>query len=827
MSSFLEKYCDTLNQLHRFLYHENLNDNDVESICSLLLKRTLLLAFYDSILTNNDFSGEKSKNISKDSDNFLVKTSTHPFSKIAEFFFPLNWNQINNFTEKRRINNIIDQFHKICLHHLTCSSFADRPKLNPEIFQSIYFFETTQRRGAVYTPSQVTYWMVKSCFQHHFAIHLGNNIFSPKGIYLLDKTKIDMLKNYILKIRVLDIAVGSGTFYLAAFDYLMAFYTQLGFDCEFAIKHILTTNLYGIDIDESALQVCKCRLAIDIINKNTSIDADELLWILKNTKLKIGNSVIGLTTEPISSKYSRKEEFNDLFFKQIKKSEVIDIDFIKKMKIFHWFLEFPEICRSSFNIIIGNPPYIGYRYINQKEKRILKTIYPKIYTGLNDYYYYFISRALQLLSPDGYCSLIVARYFLEARYAKKLRTDLIDQGYIDTIIDFRSFKIFPKGINTTIIFLTKFPSSNYAHNNRMIILKNLNLPLQTLLQELQEIWENPHQNNTPHFKQFKVSNLDLINGRYLSASKPLRKILEKIEKVSKPLSSVCDIGTGYHSGKDRVFSENIININGKIYGVKRNNGICERFPLERNLVKEILKTTNILPFVVEWNQKYVLLTRRGINIDNYPLTKYYLEQFKDVLMDRYEVKNHTAKWYEIAQIRNPHLFKAKIKVICPYRARTPRFAIDEEQRYTSIDCTSIIPKKSCTLSIYYILGVLNSELIESYLYMQAKKLDAQKIELYPKTIGGIPLIIPTSAKKLAIAKEIELITKNLCFWFRSFTFSPIQRQNLLNHGKKGILKFEIDNKGLNEQIKQLDMLVYRIYDVENQIHIIKKDVIHP
>jgi hypothetical protein len=76
---------------------------------------------------------------------------------------------------------------------------------------------------------------------------------------------------------------------------------------------------------------------------------------------------------------------------------------------FHWFLEFPEIAaRGGFDCILGNPPYLGGKklsttYGKQFLNFVLESFSP---TGSMDLVGFFLRRMYNLLSSDGFVSLI-------------------------------------------------------------------------------------------------------------------------------------------------------------------------------------------------------------------------------------------------------------------------------------------------------------------------------------------------------------------------------------------------------------------------------------
>ncbi|MFX1507216.1 MAG: Eco57I restriction-modification methylase domain-containing protein, partial [Promethearchaeota archaeon] len=555
-------------------------------------------------------------------------------------------------TERKIVNSTLKNFIKTFTWDLNLKSQIDETTVTPVIFETIYYLENLGNLGLAYTPYILATWMIKSCFQRHLGRILNIKHFSLNNLESVDGDMIETLKKTISEIRILDISVGSGTFYLAALEFLLALHKRL-FQEEKApsIKKILKNNLYGIDIDEKALKICKIRLILLLLEENPNFQINDILEILNSINLKTGNTLVGFITDPKYDKNFDNNDFKRYLLEGIENEINNGQQFINDLKVFHWYNVFPEVFKttgiSGFDIIMGNPPYIGYRYLDDVQKRILKNLFPKIYTGLNDYYYYFIWRVQQLLTPNGSSALLVARYFLEARYAKKLRSHLVSSKSIDILIDFREFKLFPKGINSVILYMTNYINSN--DNIPVYILKNHKIPLQTVLQELDTIFDSNHLADKTRFQNFMYIQTELTDSRFLLVPRTLKDLINRIEDQGVPLNQVCDIGTGYHSGKDLIFSPNIIEEEGGFYVEIKEQDTIIRHSLEKDVIKRIIKSTDILPYRInEVKKKYVIFTKRGININDYPLTKQYLEKYKEVLKKRYEVRKSLAKWYEIA-----------------------------------------------------------------------------------------------------------------------------------------------------------------------------------
>lgn len=80
-----------------------------------------------------------------------------------------------------------------------------------------------------------------------------------------------------------------------------------------------------------------------------------------------------------------------------------------------WQLDFARVFKEKggFDIVIGNPPYIGFHKVPDKEynKKHFFTA-----DGKYDFYVLFIERAIQLTSATGFASYICPSYFYKRNY---------------------------------------------------------------------------------------------------------------------------------------------------------------------------------------------------------------------------------------------------------------------------------------------------------------------------------------------------------------------------------------------------------------------------
>ncbi|MDE2650974.1 MAG: Eco57I restriction-modification methylase domain-containing protein, partial [Chloroflexota bacterium] len=286
--------------------------------------------------------------------------------------------------------------------------------------------EVRKAGGVYYTPAYIVDYIVENT--------LGN--------LLAGKTP-----EQAAKLRALDPACGSGSFLTGTYQYLLDWHidyyrrhpaqyrnrrreTADGMILTTSEKRrILLNNIYGVDLDQSAVEVSKLSLLLKMLeNENDSAGLRELDGpILPDLSgnIKWGNSLVG------------SDFFADKAWAGADEEELL------RVKAFDWesAAGFGSIMAAGgFDAVIGNPPYVRQEILGAAFKGYAKGKYAT-YAGTADLYTYFIEQGVGLLRAGGVFSIIVANKWLRARYGKPLRTWLKKQA-IREIIDFGDLPVF-------------------------------------------------------------------------------------------------------------------------------------------------------------------------------------------------------------------------------------------------------------------------------------------------------------------------------------------------------------------------------------------------
>lgn len=106
---------------------------------------------------------------------------------------------------------------------------------------------------------------------------------------------------------------------------------------------------------------------------------------------------------------------------------------------------------SSFDVIVGNPPYVCSRNVSvETRNKMLR--YEVSRSGHPDLYIPFFQIAIQMLKTRGKLGYITMNSFLRSVNGRKLREFFANNSYDISIIDFRGYQIFPTKSTYTCLF---------------------------------------------------------------------------------------------------------------------------------------------------------------------------------------------------------------------------------------------------------------------------------------------------------------------------------------------------------------------------------------
>ena len=571
--------------------------------------------------------------------------------------------------------------------------------------------ENKKLRGIYYTPKIVVDYILEEVFKNH-----------------------DIVKNP--EPKVLDLSCGCGNFLIETFDYI---YELIENNLE-KIKinhgenyiknistHIITKCIYGIDIDNNAIDILKKTL----INKKAHRDNK--------------SQDISISFDNISCEDSLKKNYP-----------------------------------VKFDYIIGNPPYVGHKSLDKEYKKFLLKEYKDVYRDKSDLYYCFYKKSIDLLNTDGKIGLITPRYFLESPSGKYLREYMSRNCNIKKIIDLSCVNVFKSlGISTLISILEKKTNHNKSHIYKLkndTSLENVNNLYQILQNEKCE----------------KISiNQNQLGEDWIILNEEDKKLYSKIENKSNyTLEHIAESFQGIISGCDKAF-------------------ILSRYDerinyIDEHLLKPWIKNKHINQFMIEESDEKLIYSNDISDIENYPYIKEKcFNPYKNKLENRRECIRKSRKWYELQWGREKSLFERK-KIMYPYKSSSNKFAIDENNNFSSADVYSFYIKEEYEnlFSYEYIVAILNSNIYDRYFKMTGKCMGNKIYDYYPNKVMKLKIFkdynydeINMLSKKIISAKKEIVIIKNI---------SKIEDENNIIYEKINCLENEVNlmkNK-INELINK-------------------------
>ena len=246
------------------------------------------------------------------------------------------------------------------------------------------------------------------------------------------------------EIKVIDPCMGSGHILVYAFDVLMQIYTSAGWDQREAAQSMLKNNLYGLDIDDRAAQLAyfavmmKARqydrrlltrgiqpnifsiresngiqaMTIEYFHKNdTKLKADIESIITEMRDAKEYGSILNITPVDFAGLYVRFDEIrNDINMMQMSAlDELLPL------------VKCAELLAQKYDVVVTNPPYMS---VSNGGAKLIKYVQKNYEEGKADLFSVFILRCLQMVAQKGYTALITQHAWMFLSSFEKLRAYL-------------------------------------------------------------------------------------------------------------------------------------------------------------------------------------------------------------------------------------------------------------------------------------------------------------------------------------------------------------------------------------------------------------------
>ncbi|MGG6263380.1 Eco57I restriction-modification methylase domain-containing protein [Leptolyngbya sp. AN03gr2] len=497
-------------------------------------------------------------------------------------------------------------------------------------------------QGVYYTPAWVTQYIVSTAIGGYLTRReMALRDRYPTSTATDEQRFWLTYRDEVLKtVRVVDPACGSGAFLIAALDFLRGEHDRvnrqlaaLGIETEDAAtidKHLLTENLFGVDLSPESVEITKLSLWLKTATPGktlTNLDGN----------VRFGNSIVS--------------------------------DRSTDMNAFDWAVEFAAVfATGGFDVVIGNPPYVRQEFLSHV-KPYLQANYAS-YDGVADLYTYFYEQGINILKPDGVLSYIVTNKWFRSGYGEPLRRFFTENCVFDQIIDFGHAPIFQDADTFPCIVVARKKQKIETETQQKEVIvcpvpreKLSNLSLTDYVRD--EGYEVPWNRFSSEAWSLEIPDVD--------------KLMQKIQKSGVPLKEFVGIKPvyGIKTGYNEAF----------LIDDETRKRLIQLNPKSGNAIKACLRGQDIKRWKSNWQELWMIVIRQEAELEDYPEIKDHLEQYRSKLEAR---AGKQAWWEHQGSLASYEVFE-KPKIVYPDIIWRPQFALSEDATYllnTSYLCPS-------------------------------------------------------------------------------------------------------------------------------------------
>lgn len=557
------------------------------------------------------------------------------------------------------------------------------------------------------------------------------------------------------------------------------------------------------EISESKVEKKQIPGQMDMSNQGIGIKEEaKVLRSIQKLQSKLFEEKDTIEKKKIKKKIEDKEW--DLIEYKITRDKRLSLKEREKLKkqrhsnkrpYFLWKLEFSKIfeVKKGFDIVIGNPPYVG----EGKKKEIFipvkKTSFgKKHYVGKMDFWYFFTSLGLDILKPEGVLSFIAPNNWMTTAGGKNMRKHIMESSSIEKFINFGNYNVFDTANQQTMIFILKKDIKDDC----------INIDYKELIADKikkDEIDKFLSDKDIDISKKFiaKIDRKQFLNGDAIQfLNNNIFNIIQKIKNNKNCiLLNNNEITNGIHPHHACV-TKKMLPILGQGYNIGDGIFVLSTDELnklnlsqsELNILKPCYNTNSVGRFCFnKEDNNWIIYTKSEFKnkskMDKYPNIKKHLDKYKDVITS-------DNKPYGLHRARKKEFFEGE-KIVSLRKCSIPTFSYIDGSSYFLAEWYII---KTDRVNMKYLTGILNSKLVEFWLKYMGK-LQGNNYQVDKEPLVNIPIAISKKYNEYII-KLVESIMK--------------------------LKKIKEDTKKLESE---LNYIVYKIYSLDKEdIKIIENNI---
>lgn len=422
---------------------------------------------------------------------------------------------------------------------------------------------------------------------------------------------------------------------------------------------------------------------------------------------------------------------------------------------FLWKLEFAKIFRENggFDVVIGNPPYIGEEGHKELFRQISITAFgKKHYIGKMDLWYFFTSKAIELIRDNGVVSFIAPNNWMTTAGGKNMRKHIATETMIKRFVTFNNIMVFESASQQTMIFVlekrtttntylipySEFTTTLNANNNgdigNFLNAKNVGNHFNASFDPKRHLEGATIQFLTGDASQV-ITKIQKCNVTYLANNEILNGIHPHHASVTKKMLPMLDgasVGEGiFVLDNSEVNALNLSENESSLLKPCYDSKSIARYYFNPKINHQIIYTTS--------DFKDVKL------MDSFPALKKHLDKYRSVITS-------DNKPYGLHRARQQDFFDMP-KIVSLRKCKVPTFMYIETPSYVMAEYYLI---KTDRVNMKYLVGLLNSKLIAFWM-LKMGKIQGNIYQVDKEPLLGIPIFIANKEIENSIESLVEKV----------------------------------------------------------------------
>ncbi len=590
-------------------------------------------------------------------------------------------------------------FHQLCLARPLEASFFHFGTL-----------ETQRRRhdwGAHYTPTPIVEYLVRRTLGPQIDGGVPVNGFPP---------------------RILDPSCGCGAFLVAATQMLLRGGTVTNVSARERLEFIAGT-VFGTDIDERAVS-----------------------WTRRLLLLAVWASCVG---DGLGVRAIPRGEIPTL------EQNIVCADFLR----FAGSAADPEERRppESFDAIIGGLPFVGLQDLHRTQPDRIEEYKRHFATATRDsfdLYMLFIEKSLGLLHEGGRLGFSVSNSFLRSRSGRRLRELIAESATVEEIVEFPDAQVYPEAkVQIALLCLSK--------GKRDLRTRFVRLRGEDAVDRALGRLHSSHEAEAPNIMVRFLPVRHLGAKPWSCADEVDAAGLARIERAGIRLGLLLvEICSGTSTGADKVFLLQHVRDAGDGSVLVRERRYRETFHIESQAVRPIVRGRDIKRYVppepttlciFPYDEQGDLLSEEAF-VERFPAAYEYLRSRKDWLM---AVQKRTGAPGWVPRFRKPQHATNAPRLIAGKVGFGRNFTIDARQGTLCHSTVVIVRPDANTISPYYLLGILNSEMFWLFTQHRMPAIGPERYICRVLALRDFPLVLPEGSAQ-STCEAIAVLSKELC-----------------------------------------------------------------